>query len=124
MPHNLVDRGVAYINAAYNGNNEPWLQELTKVFLEDFPRTTLDRRFTSEARYEESVSLLRKELEKWMDARGGRTAKAYSEESKNRSDSSKPADVMETMETKDTTHSERGSQSDGDQITANKLIPQ
>ncbi|SJL09508.1 uncharacterized protein ARMOST_12886 [Armillaria ostoyae] len=148
--HDLVDRGVAYnrthltvhqrqvleryrmqcINATYNGesHSEPWWQEFTKDFIKRFPSTALDQRFTSEVRYEESVDLLReKELEKWMDAHGGRIAKAYSascKEFENCSASAHPTDVVESTETTDRTRSESGSQNDSDQSTANKQVPQ
>ncbi|SJL12702.1 uncharacterized protein ARMOST_16133 [Armillaria ostoyae] len=84
--------------------------EFTKDFIKRFPSTALDQRFTSEVCYEESVDLLReKELEKWMDAHGGRIAKAYSascKEFENRSASAHPTDVVESTETTDRTRSE------------------
>lgn len=61
-----------------------------------------------------------------MDAHRGRTAKAYSascKEFENHADSSHPADVLETMETKDRTRSKSGSQNDSDH-TADKQVPQ
>ncbi|SJL06448.1 uncharacterized protein ARMOST_09785 [Armillaria ostoyae] len=146
--HDLVDRGVAYNRTHltvdqrqvleryyrqcrdYNreSHSELWRRDFMEDFMEKWPHAMLDQPFAPEVPCEESVDLLgKKELEKCMDAHGGRIAKDYSascKELENRSASAHPADVMETTETTDRTHSESGSQNDGDQSIANKQVPQ
>ncbi|KAK0441479.1 uncharacterized protein EV420DRAFT_1730084 [Desarmillaria tabescens] len=135
--HDLIDHGTAYhrthldlpkqrlleryrltyFDSIHDGHSELWWQGFIEIYTEEYPCTVLDRRFTSQARYEESVRLLREVLEQWMDVRGGRIAKLtayYStdhRDTKHGSNTSCPTDVLETNSS---VHSEREDpQSDG-----------
>ncbi|SJL12521.1 uncharacterized protein ARMOST_15948 [Armillaria ostoyae] len=111
---------LAYFDAIHDGSSELWWQEFIEIYTEEYPHTVLNPRFTSQARYEESVRLLREVLEQWMDVRGGRIAKltAYysadhwdTKHDSNDSNASRRADVLE-MDSP--VHSEREDhQSDG-----------
>ncbi|KAK0458064.1 uncharacterized protein EV420DRAFT_1643410 [Desarmillaria tabescens] len=101
---------LSYFDAIHDGRSELWWQGFIEIYTEEHPCTVLDRRFTSQACYEESVRLLREVLEQWMDVHGGRIAKltAYystnGQDTKHGSNTSCPADVLEM---KSSVHNER-----------------